>query len=68
MIIELDRKGLEMLIKGNSIGYEYFDHTLVKKAGHRYSDCYGKTEWNDLKNLTEEELYVLYLMCRENLN
>jgi hypothetical protein len=63
MKIELNRKGLECLVKGSEPNYSEFDNTLVKKAGHLYSDQYGRTRWDSLSNLTDEELYELHLIC-----
>ena len=45
MKIELDRKGLEILVVGSEPDYNEFDNPLVKKAGHDYSDQYGRTSW-----------------------
>jgi hypothetical protein len=64
MIIDLDRDSLESLVKGSQPSYENFEHPLVKRAGHSYNDQYGKTSWNNLKNLTDTELYQLYLICK----
>jgi hypothetical protein len=64
MLIELDRKGLEILVKGSYPSYKDFNHPLIIKAGHSYSDQYGKTEWRTLSNLNDEELYMVYLICR----
>lgn len=66
MKIELDRKGLEILVLGSQPYYSVFDNPLVKKAGHDYSDQYGKTYWRSLNNLTDDELYQLYLICRNS--
>ena len=66
MKIELDRKGLEILVKGSQPFYSEFDNPLVKKAGHNYSDQYSRTSWQNLSALTEEELYELYLICRNS--
>ena len=66
MKIELDRKGLEILVKGSQPFYSEFDNPLVKKAGHYYSDQYSRTSWQNLSALTEEELYELYLICRNS--
>lgn len=66
MIVELDRKGLEILVLGSQPHYNQFDNPLVKKAGHDYSDQYGKTSWNSLKNLTDDEIYQLYVICRNS--
>lgn len=66
MIIEFDRKGLEILVGGSSPHYNEFDNYLVKKAGHDYSDQYGRTNWRSLNNLTDDELYQLYIICRNS--
>ena len=63
MKVELNRKSLEALVKGSELTYSQFDNPLVKKAGHSYSDQYGRTSWDSLKKLTEEELYELHLIC-----
>jgi hypothetical protein len=66
--LELDRKGLETLVKGSYPAYDAFDHKLVNKAGHSYTDFNGKTHWDSLEKLTELELYFLYLVCRRSWN
>lgn len=66
MKIELDRKALETLVKGSQPDYNEFENPLVKKAGHSYSDQYGRTSWGSLENLTDEELYKLYEICKNS--
>ena len=66
MKIDLDRKGLETLVKGSQLYYSDFDNKLVKKAGHDYRDSTGGTSWSNLKELTENELYDLYIICRNS--
>jgi hypothetical protein len=66
MKIELDRKGLEILVNGSQLYYNEFENPLVKKAGHDYSDQYGRTSWGSLNKLTDDELYQLYLICRNS--
>ena len=68
MKIELDRKGLEILVAGSQPNYNEFDNPLVKKAGHRYYDQYGTSSWYNLNTLTNEELYKLYVICRNSWN
>ena len=68
MKIELDRKGLEILVAGSEPDYNEFDNPLVKKAGHDYSDQYGRTSWRNLSELTDEELYKVYIICRNSWN
>lgn len=64
MDITLDSRGLKTLIKGSAPYYNEFENALVKKAGHEYSDQYGRTSWRNLDELSDEELYQLYLICR----
>jgi hypothetical protein len=66
MKIELDRKGLEVLVKGSEPNYNEFEHLLIKKAGHRYNDQYGNTSWDKLSSCTDEELYNIYKICRDS--
>ena len=66
MLVEFDRDGLEMLVKGSVPNYNEFENPLVKKAGHSYSDQYGRTTWSSLRELSEKELYELYLICRNS--
>jgi hypothetical protein len=66
MNIQLDREGLKTLVKGSTPSYFAFDNPLVIKAGHDYRDQYGTTTWRKLDNLTDEELYQLYLVCRNS--
>lgn len=66
MTIELDKKTLIILIKGTGCSYTAFNNQLVTKAGHSYSDCYGTTSWSSLDELTELELYELYLICKNS--
>ena len=48
MKIELDRKGLETLVKGSHAPYSEFKNPLLIKAGHSHSDQYCKTSWERL--------------------
>jgi hypothetical protein len=66
MKVELERKDLEALVKGKSPYYNEFDNALVKKAGHSYSDQYARTSWESLSELTDDELYELYIICKNS--
>jgi len=66
MKVELKRTELEALVKGKPPYYNEFDNPLVKKAGHRYSDQYGRTDWSSLDDLTDKELYELYIICKNS--
>jgi len=66
MKIDLDREGLEALVKGSHPNYNAFNNPLTIKAGHLYRDQYGSTEWRNLESLNEEELFELYIICRNS--
>ena len=66
MLVELDRKHLVHLVKGCGPHYREFNNPLVKKAGHSFSDSTDNTSWSKLHELTDEELYQLYLICRNS--
>jgi hypothetical protein len=68
MNVDLDIKGLKILVKGCSPDYSTFSNPLVIKAGHSYNDQYGRTDWGSLHKLSEAELYELYLICRNSWN
>lgn len=65
MKVELDRKGLESLIRGLSPDYDKFEHPLLIKAGFSYSDQYGRVSWDKISKMTDEELYQIYLICND---
>jgi hypothetical protein len=64
MQVELDRKDLEALVMGIGVNYSEFSNGLVKKAGHSYSDQYGRTSWESLDKLSDEEVFDLYIICK----
>lgn len=66
MKVDLSRKDLETLVRGGYPNYSEFGNELVKKAGHFYSDQYGRTSWDSLEKLTDEELYKLYKICQDS--
>ena len=68
MNINLDREDLFSLIKGSCPNYSEFNNPLVLKAGHSYSDQYGRTYWSNLKELSDEELLQLYYICKNSWN
>lgn len=66
MTIELTRPDLISLVKGNPPYYSEFNNPLVLKAGHSYTDCYGRTDWGSLEKLTDNELLELYNICKNS--
>ena len=68
MIIDLETKDLISLIKGYDLDYSEFNNSLVKKAGYLYDDIYGNSRWENIKSLSDEELYELFLICKTSRN
>lgn len=64
MNVELDRNDLEALVNGTIPAFKDFDNPLIRKAGHSYSDQYGRTSWNRLDELTDNELWQVYNICK----
>lgn len=67
MLVELDKKGLIDLVSGSSPHYDLFEHPTVKKCG-TFNGSYGSWSWHlhELKELSEVELYKLYIMCSDS--
>ena len=67
MKIEVKAQDLVNMVKGTSPNYHLFDEELVKRCG-TFNGSYGTWSWNsyELEKLTEEQLYGLYLLCRDS--
>lgn len=67
MKLDLDKKGLICLVKGNEPSYNLFDNELIKKCG-TYNGSYGTWHWEtyELLKLTDAELYSIYILCRDS--
>jgi hypothetical protein len=66
MTIQVDREDLETLVKGVVPYYTVYEHPLLKKAGYYCRYSMGVPEWVELENLTDEELYALYTICKNS--
>lgn len=67
MFLELDKSDLSALVRGSGgPQFSLFNHPLVRKAGHAYYDQVGRTNWDKLSNLSEEELITLYELIKES--
>lgn len=65
MIVDLDRKDLEALVKGSYVGYSLITNPLIKKAGYYIGGFHDEWRWNSsLEQLTNEELFEIYMMCK----
>ena len=68
MNIDLTKEDLAALVKGIVPYYSLFEDPLVKKSGHFNGGFSSEWSWNYgfEKNLTEQELWDLYIMCRDS--
>lgn len=68
MKVNLNKEDLISLVKGEVPYYDIFDNELVDKSGKYIGGFHDKWEWDDyaLKKLSEEELYKLYLICKNS--
>ena len=67
MTVELSRKDLVHLVYGIHPPYDVFEHPLVKRSGTYIGGFVDKWQWNsgfDV-NLSENDLWSLYLLCRD---
>lgn len=62
--VELNTQDLRNLIKGCEPSYSVFENELLIKAGYSYSNQSGRGVWNNLNDLTNEELWELYKICK----
>lgn len=68
MEVNLDKKALISLVSGENPYYSIFENDLVKDCGW-YSENRGWTWYShELEKYTEEQLYELYLLCRNSWN
>ena len=67
MLIELSKKDIINLVCGCSPNYSVFDNELVKEYGE-YNGSYGTWSWKKyrLEELSENELFELYLICKNS--
>ena len=67
MKVDLSKQDLIYLVKGVSPFYSMFDNPLIARTGS-FNGSLGKWNWNysELNLLSEEELYNLYLTCKNS--
>lgn len=68
MTFELDTEDLKSLVKGITPHYNVFENPLVKMCGEWIGGFVDKWSWFGyvLDTLSEEELYVLYITCKNS--
>jgi len=70
MEVRLTKEDLANLVSSVSPNYSLFDHPIVKGRGTYIGGFCEKWEWgcNLEKELSESELWELYVMCRDSYN
>jgi hypothetical protein len=65
MIVNLDKQAMVSLVMGQQPFYSLFEHELVKLYGD-YNEANGRWSWDKsgLLELTENQLWDLYMLCR----
>lgn len=68
MKFELDIKDLKSLVVGSMPYYSVYENPLVKKCGVHIGGFVDTWKWTnyELDLLSEEELYTLYITCKNS--
>lgn len=67
-VVNLTKKDLASLVRGTSPGYAIFENPLIKKCGRYIGGFKEEWIWNYgfEENLNEDQLWDLYVMCRDS--
>lgn len=65
MIIEVDRKDLEAMVKGTCPSYDVMNRPLIAANGSYVGGFVDDWKWS-LKFNTEEELFEMYKVCKNS--
>ena len=67
MIVELTTKELLSLVRGTAPSYDVYKNSLVKKGGAHVGGFADEWRWGPgLEDLTDEQLWELYIICKES--
>ncbi len=68
MLIDLDREDLIALVKGTQPNYSVMDDELISSCGAYSGGFNDEWRWNYsfCVGITEEELYNMYLTCKNS--
>jgi len=66
VMFRLDRKDLKSLIKGTGVHKIHENNKIVQRAGYLNDDVNGIQLWTNLDDLSNDELYELYLICKNS--
>ena len=67
MIVDLDRKDIISLLTGSQPNYSVI-YKIPEEFGY-YVDCFNIWRWNNISenmSYSDEQLYDLYLMCKNS--
>lgn len=64
MMVDVDRYGLEALVRGSFCPYSVMDDPTVKRCGYYVGGFHDKWEWNSLDKLSDDELIYVYNLCK----
>tara|TARA_R110002167_G_scaffold24774_2_gene86651 strand:- start:1878 stop:2084 length:207 start_codon:yes stop_codon:yes gene_type:complete len=68
MKIDLDKKGLIILVNGSQPNYELFENQIIKLCGQFDPNRGWQWSEHELKKLGKEHLYRIYELCRNSWN
>ena len=70
MQLNLDKEDLRNMIKGCRPNYSVMENPIVKKCGHYVGGFNDEWSWNYNfgNDFSEEELYNLYMICKNSWN
>ena len=66
MKVELTKEDLKSLVMGTSPYYSVFEVALVKNNGSYTGGFVERWDWNLNDKLTENQLWDLYVICRDS--
>ncbi len=68
MKVDLDKDDLFRLVKGVVPYYDVFSNPTVKRCGHYVGGMDDHWEWNYgfEEDMVEEQLWALYVLCKES--
>ena len=69
MKVDLSREDLINLVKGSRPNYNVIGNEIIEKCGSFYGN-YGRWDWNYgfSEDLTEQQLWDMYVLCRDSWN
>lgn len=66
MTVELSKADLANLVKGSTPNYDVMVHPLVNNNGRYIGGFHDKWDWSLKSDMTEEQLWELYNLCKNS--